>query len=75
MPTITPADALLTAAGDLREAIHGGIPQSQYDKGIVDQFMAILNANDKNYQSDSVLRTTKSAVREIKISKGGSCHQ
>ena len=32
MRTITPADALLTAAGDLQESIDGGIPQSQYNK-------------------------------------------
>ena len=56
MPTITPTDALLTAAGNLREAINGGIPRSQYNKEIFDQFMAILSANAKNCQSDSTLQ-------------------
>ena len=56
MPTITPADAILTATRDLREALKRDIPQSQYDKGMVDQFIATLNANTKNYQSDAVLQ-------------------
>ena len=41
MPTITPADKLLTTTCNLREAINGGIPQSHHYKGIVHQFMAI----------------------------------
>ena len=49
MPTITPADVLLTATSDLREALKGDITQSQYNKGMVDKFIATLNANAKNY--------------------------
>ena len=56
MPTIMPVDTLLTAAGNLRIEIYGGIPQSQYNNGIVNQFMAILNANNKSYQHDSTLQ-------------------
>ena len=53
--TITPADALWIVAGNLREAINNGIPQSQSNKEIVDKFMAILNANAKNWQPDDTL--------------------
>ena len=60
MPTITHTDALLTATGNLRKVLDRNIPQSQYNKGMVDQCMAILNANAnanaKIYQSDSVLQ-------------------
>ena len=54
-PTITPADALLAAADDLRNAIGGNIPQSQLDKGFMEKFMAILNADAKN-QHDNTLQ-------------------
>ena len=53
---VTPSDALLTAPSDLRKAPEGDIPQSQYDKGIVDKFIATLNANTKTYQIDTILR-------------------
>ena len=55
IPTITHADALRIVAGNLREAINNGIPQSQSNKEIVDKFMAILNANAKNWQPDNTL--------------------
>ena len=47
MPTITPADAILTATRDLQEALEGDIPQSQYNKGMADKFIEILNAKAK----------------------------
>ena len=56
MPTLTPAEEILTATSHLHEAPEGDIPQSQYDKGVVDKFIAILNTNAKNHQSDAVLR-------------------
>ena len=49
MPTITPADVLMIATSDLREALEGDIPQSQYKTGMVDKFIATLNTNAKNY--------------------------
>ena len=55
MPTSTPADALLTATSDLRETPKGNIPRSQYDKGMVNKFIAVLNANAKTYQIDKIL--------------------
>ena len=55
MPTITPADAILTATKDLQEALKGDTPQSQYDKGMVDKFIEILNAKAKSYQIDKIL--------------------
>ena len=55
MPTITPADALLTATKDLQEALKGDIPKSQYNKGMVDKFIEILNAKAKTYQIDKIL--------------------
>ena len=63
MPTIAPADALLTATSDLRKALDGDIPQSQYDKGMVDKFIATLNVNVKNYQNDTVLRQRVHAAK------------
>ena len=55
MPTITPADALLTATSDLRETLEGDIPRSQYNKGMVDKFITVLNAKAKTYQIDKIL--------------------
>ena len=55
MPTITPADALLTATSDLRETLEGDIPRSQYDKGMVNKFIAVLDANAKTYPIDKNL--------------------
>ena len=63
MPTIIHDDALLTATSDLRKALDGDIPQSQYDKGMVDKFIATLNANVKNYQNDTVLRQRVHAAK------------
>ena len=56
MPTITVADAILTATKDLQESLEGDIPQSQYDKGMVDKFIEVLNAKAKTYQIDKVLK-------------------
>ena len=55
MPTITTADAILTAARDLQDALDGVFPQSHYDKGIVEKFIEILNAKAKTYQIDKIL--------------------
>ena len=55
MPTITPADAILTTMKDLQESLKGDIPHSQYDKGMVDKFIEILNAKAKTYQIDKIL--------------------
>ena len=55
MPTITPADAILTATSDLQEALKGDIPQSQYDKEMVEKFITVLNANAKTYQINKIL--------------------
>ena len=55
MPTVTPTDAILAATRDLQEALEGDTPQSQYDKGIVDKFIAVLNAKTKTYQIDKIL--------------------
>ena len=54
MPTNKPANAILTATRDLQEALEGDIPQSQYDKGMVDKFIEILNAKAKTYQIDKM---------------------
>ena len=54
MPTITPADALLNATSDLCETLGGDIPRSQYDKGMVDNFIAIINAKAKAHQIDKI---------------------
>ena len=56
MLTVTPADALMTAVGNLCEAIDGRIPQSQSDKAIVETFMAILNAYAKSRQRQDKLQ-------------------
>ena len=55
-PTITPAGAIMTATSNLCKDVKGDIPCSQYNKGMVHKFIATLNANAKNYQSDSVLQ-------------------
>ena len=55
MSTITTADAILTATKDLIDALKGDIPQSQYDKGMVDKFIEVLNAKTKTYQIDKIL--------------------
>ena len=55
MPTITPDDAILTATRDLQEALKGDISQSQYNKGMVDKFIAVLSAKAKTYQIDKIL--------------------
>ena len=52
MPMITPAE---NATRDLHEALKGDIPQSQYDKGMVEKFIVVLNANSKIYQTDKIL--------------------
>ena len=56
MPTITPADAIMNATRYLQEAREGDSPQSQYDKGMVDKFIEILNAKAKTYQIDTNVR-------------------
>ena len=55
MPTITTADALLTATKDLKETVRGDIPMSQYDKNLVENFMKLLNAKAKTLQIDEIL--------------------
>ena len=55
MLTITTADAILTDSRDLQDSLEGDIPQSQYDKGMVDKFIEVLNANTKTYQIDKIL--------------------
>ena len=55
MPTITTADAILTATRDLQDSLEGDIPQTQYDKGMVDKFIEVLNAKAKTYQIDKML--------------------
>ena len=55
MPTITTADAILTATRDLQDALKGDIPQSQYEKGWVNKFIKVLNAKEKTYQIDKIL--------------------
>ena len=55
MPTITPADAILTATRDLQDSLEGDIPQSQYDKGMVEKFIEVLNAKAKTYQIEKIL--------------------
>ena len=55
MPTITVADKILTATKDLQESLKGDIPQFQYDKGMVDKFIEVLNAKAKTYQIDKIL--------------------
>ena len=56
MPTITPANALLTATSYRQETLEGDIPRSQYDKGMVNKFIAVLNAKAKTYQVDRILK-------------------
>ena len=65
MPTITTADALLTATRDLEETIKGNIPMSQYDTNLVTNFMKLLNAKAKTLQIDKILeaRATTEAAR------------
>ena len=55
MPTITTADAILTATKDLQETLEGDIPQSEYDKGMVNKCIEILNVKAKTYQIDKIL--------------------
>ena len=74
MPTIKPDDTLLAAAGVLQQAISGGIAKSQYDKGIINQCMAILNTNDKHYQSDSVLQQ-RVQLEKAKDQRMAAAHQ
>ena len=52
---ITTADAILTATKDLTDVLEGDIPQSQYDKGMVDKFIEVLNEKAKTYQIDKIL--------------------
>ena len=70
MPTITPADAILTATKDLQEALEGDIPQSQYNKGMVDKFIEVLNAKAKTYQIDKILehRARTEAAQSQRVS-------
>ena len=55
MPTITTADVILTAMKDLQEYLEGDIAWSQYDKGMVDKFIEVLNAKAKTYQVDKIM--------------------
>ena len=55
MPTITTTNAVLTATKDLTTALEGDIPQSQYDKGMVNKFVEVMNAKAKTYQIDKIL--------------------
>ena len=70
MPTITTADAILTATKDLKENLEGDIPQSQYDKGMVDKFIEVLNAKAKTYQTDKILehRARTEAAQSQRVS-------
>ena len=70
MPTITTADAIMTATKDLQETLKGDTPQSQYDKGMVDKFTEILNAKAKTYQIDKILerRAQKEAAQSQRVS-------
>jgi len=45
MPTITPADALLTAAHDMAEALKGNIAQTMQTKGAIEELMKIFKRN------------------------------
>ena len=69
MPTITTADALLTATKDLEETVKGDIPMSQYDKNLVKNFMKLLNAKAKTLQTDEILeqraRTEASQAQRV----------
>ena len=69
MPTITTADALLTATRDLEETIKGDIPMSQYDTNLVTNFMKLLNAKAKTLQIDEILeaRATTEAARAQRV--------
>ena len=69
MPTITTADALLTATRDLEETIKGDIPMSQYDKNLVTNFKKLLNAKAKKLQIDEILeeRASTEAARAQKV--------
>ena len=40
---------------DLQESLDGDIPQFQYDKGMVDKFIEVLNAKTKSYQIFKIL--------------------
>ena len=55
MHTLKPADLILTATRDPQEALEGDTPQSQYDNGMVDKFIEILNAKAKTNQIDKIL--------------------
>ena len=55
MPKITTADAIMTAAKDITDALKGDIPQSQYDKGMTGKFVEVLSAKAKTYQIDKIL--------------------
>ena len=57
MPPITTADAILTATKDLTTALEGDIPQSQYDKGMTEKFIEVMNAKAKTYQIDKILES------------------
>ena len=69
MPTITTADAILTATKDPQETLKGDIPQPQHDKGMVDKFIAVLNTKAKTYQIDKILeeraRTEKAQAQRV----------
>ena len=61
MPTITPESALIKAAGDLKKASEGKIPQSLQTKEGVEQLMKIF----KGYATKRTNRTAKTcAIRE-----------
>ena len=57
MPTITTADAILTATKDLTTALEGDIPQSQYDKGMTEKCIKVMNAKAKTDQTDKILES------------------
>ena len=72
MPTITPADAILTTMKDLQESLKGDIPQFRYDKRMVDKFIHILNAKAKTYRSDKILeqRARTEAAQSQRVAAG-----
>ena len=74
MPTITTADAILTATKDLTTVLEGDIPQSQYDKGMTEKFIEVMNAKAKSYQIDKILenRAIKGAVQAQRVAAAAS---
>ena len=56
MPTVTPADALITVADNLTTALAGDIPQSDASKESIDRFMELFTENAVKYQEENVKR-------------------